>query len=288
MQKREVDIVVISDIHLGTYGCHAQELCHYLQSIQPKTFIINGDFIDGWNFSKKYFPDAHFAVIQLVIQYITSGVDVIYITGNHDEFLRKYSGLSLSNFKILDKVVLHVDQKKHWIFHGDIFDRSTRGFSKYLAIWGGKGYDWLIRFNRVLNFVLEKTGHEKYSLSKKVKDSVRKAVRFIADFEQMAADQAIHQGYDVVICGHIHNPQMKTFVNAQGSVQYLNSGDWVENLSALEYHEGCWKLYQYPKHDKPLAEKLKFLNQWPQEYVTGSQHQVVNDFLKFYFKHHSI
>ena len=288
MQKREIEVVIISDVHLGTYGCHAKELLHYLQGIQVHTLFINGDFIDGWAFSKKYFPESHFAVIQQIIKFITGGTQVIYITGNHDEFLRKYTDVTLNNFRIVDKIVLQINNKKHWIFHGDIFDRSTRGFNKWLAVLGGKGYDWLIRINSLVNFILVKMGKEKYSLSKKVKDRVKQAVKYISDFEQMAAEQAIFQGYDAVICGHIHNPQQKTFVNDRGTVQYLNSGDWVENLTALEFYNNEWHLYHHPENEKQIPGKSR-----NETTVFTSEVEILNNeystnFLKFYLKHNSL
>lgn len=288
MQKREVEVVVISDVHLGTYGCHARELLHYLQNIEIHTLIINGDFIDGWAFSKKYFPESHFAVIQHIIKMLTAGTQVIYITGNHDDFLRKYTDVSLHNFKIVDKIVLQINHKKYWIFHGDIFDRSTRGFNKWLAVLGGKGYDWLIRINSVINYLLEKMGKEKYSLSKKVKDSVKKAVKYISDFEQMAAEQAIFQGYDAVICGHIHKPQSKTFVNDKGSVLYLNSGDWVENLSALEYYNEQWHLYRHPKNEKLTTEIIRNETSVFIKEVEVIHHENSLGFLKFYLKNNAL
>ncbi len=289
MQKREIEVAIISDVHLGTYGCHAKELLQYLQSISPCTLIINGDFIDGWSFSKKYFPDMHLAVIQQIIKFITGGTQVIYITGNHDDFLRKYTDISMGNLRIVDKIILHLNHRKHWIFHGDIFDRSTIGFNKYLAIVGGKGYDWLIRINRLINFFLVKMGKEKYSLSKKVKDSVKKAVKCISDFEQMAADQAITQGYDVVICGHIHTPRKTTYVNDKGSVEYLNSGDWIENLTALEYYSNEWHIH----HHLPRGEKFTTYKNAPETRsallgLEKMNHDHSLSFLKFYLEHNSI
>src|SRR5574343_1326685 len=122
MQKRSLDVVVISDVHLGTYGCHAAELLHYLRSIQPRLLILNGDIIDIWNFSKRYFPAAHLEVISEICRLASSGTRVVYITGNHDELLRKYSDLSLGNFQITDKLVMEINGQMCWIFHGDVFD----------------------------------------------------------------------------------------------------------------------------------------------------------------------
>lgn len=257
MQKRNVEIVILSDIHLGTYGCHATELVAYLKSVQPKLLILNGDIIDGWAFSKKYFPDSHMAVLSEFFKMMKNGTRVIYITGNHDEFLRKYSDLEMGNLFLTDKFLLDIDGKKNWIFHGDIFDHTTKGGAKIVAKIGGIGYDWLILVNRAINWVLNIFGKGKVSLSKKIKNSVKKAVKFIADFEEKAIELAIDNQYDYVICGHIHQPSDRIVENEKGKVHYLNSGDWIENLSWLEYNHGKWSLnfYDETKFQKPKIEK---------------------------------
>ncbi len=197
MLKQQLDIAVISDVHLGTYGCHADELYLYLKSIQPKWLIINGDFIDGWQFSKRYFPDSHTKVLQQILKMMTEGVKVVYITGNHDEMLRPFSGFSLGNFSLEDKLLLTIKNQQIWFFHGDVFDLSMQ-HGKWLAKLGGFGYDLLIGFNRFVNSLLEKFGYEKYSFSKKVKGSVKAALKHINNFEQTVADIAIENGYDYV------------------------------------------------------------------------------------------
>jgi UDP-2,3-diacylglucosamine pyrophosphatase LpxH len=249
MQKRKLKVVSLSDVHLGTYGCHAEELSQYLKSIDPEILIINGDFIDIWQLSRFYFPDSHWRVLQRIIKMMMRGTRVYYLTGNHDEMLRKFSGFSLDNFHLEDKLVLTIDGKKHWFFHGDIFDVTMR-HSKWLAKIGGAGYDILILINRFVNLLLGKLGREKISLSKKVKDSVKAAVKHINDFERTAAEIAIQNDYSHVICGHIHEPIIKEYRSENGSVTYMNSGDWIENLSVLEYNEG-WELVYY----KDIAEE---------------------------------
>lgn len=244
MKKRIVDIVVLSDVHLGTYGCHAKELVAYLSTIKPKTLILNGDIIDIWQFRKSYFPKSHMKVVKRILDFAAKGTTVYYITGNHDEMLRKFSDTTMGNFSIVDKVVLEIDGKKAWFFHGDVFDNSVN-HAKWIAKLGGIGYDYLILLNRFVNWCLVKMGREPYSLSKKIKSSVKKAVKFISDFEAIASDLAIENNYDYVVCGHIHEPKMVIKENKKGSVNYLNSGDWIENLTSLEYHNKEWKLYRY-------------------------------------------
>ena len=256
-QKREVEVVILSDIHLGTYGCHAKELVAFLKSVSPKLLILNGDVIDGWAFSKRYFPNSHMSVLSEFFKMMKKGTQVIYITGNHDEFLRKYTDLSMGNLFLTDKYLLEIEGKKHWIFHGDVFDHTTSGGAKFIAKLGGMGYDWLILVNRAINWVLEKFGKGKVSLSKKVKNSVKKAVKFIGDFEKKATEIAINNHYDYVICGHIHQPADKIWTTEKGSVHYLNSGDWIENLSWLEFDKGNWNLKFFNEKDfeKPIIEK---------------------------------
>jgi UDP-2,3-diacylglucosamine pyrophosphatase LpxH len=244
MEKRPIDVVVISDVHLGTYGCRAKELVTYLKSITPNILILNGDIIDGWQFSRHYFPPAHMAVIKEILNLMTSGTRVFYITGNHDELLRRYSDFQLSNFTLTDKLVLEIDNKMTWIFHGDVFDNTTKGGAKFLARMGSNGYAMLIQFNKFINFLLKLAGREKLSISKKVMASVNKAYN-VGDFEQIAAELAIEKKYDYVICGHIHQPQKRVIENEKGKVTYLNSGDWVEHLTSLEYVRNEWKIFEY-------------------------------------------
>jgi len=248
LKKRKIDISVINDVHLGTYGCHADELLTYLNSIEPKKLILNGDIIDIWQFRKRFFPSSHLKVLKKIIGMASKGTDVYYITGNHDEMLRKFSGHSMGRFKLVDKLVLELGNEKAWIFHGDVFDISIQN-AKWLAKLGGWGYDVLILINRFVNWILLKMGREKYSLSKRIKNSVKGAVKYIQSFEKVAAELAIDNEYDYVICGHIHQPKKEVYQNNKGKTTYLNSGDWVENLTALEYSLKCWRIYNY-NHDK--------------------------------------
>lgn len=253
-RKREVELVVLSDIHLGTYGCHSEELLRYLKSIKPKKLVLNGDIIDMWQFSKRYWPKSHMQVIKHITGLLAKGTKVIYLTGNHDEMLRKFAGFKLSNFQIANKKVIQLGGKSAWIFHGDVFD-VTMKYSKWIAKLGAIGYDFLIHLNTFANFLLKMLGRGKISLSKRVKDSVKSAVKFINDFEKTAAEIAISNGYHYVVCGHIHHPEIKKITSEKGEVIYLNSGDWVENLTSLEYHQGSWRIYRYT--DDVVAQSIK-------------------------------
>src|SRR4051812_43432767 len=244
-KKRDVELVVLSDIHLGTYGCHAEELLKYLKTINPKKIILNGDIIDMWQFSKRYWPKAHMQVIKHITGLLAKNTKIIYLPGNHDEMLRKFTGFRLGSFYIDNKVVLKLNGKRAWVFHGDVFD-VTMQHSKWLAKLGAVGYDTLILLNGATNWFLTLIGKPKMSFSQKVKAKFKDAVKFINQFEQTAADLAIAKQYHYVICGHIHQAEIReiTATDNPGKVLYLNSGDWVESLSALEYYKGQWQVFK--------------------------------------------
>lgn len=238
-------VVVISDVHLGTYGCHAKELLRYLKSIRPQVLVLNGDIVDIWQFSKNYWPPAHMRVVRYLIGLAAKGTTIHYLTGNHDELLRKFAGLRLGQFHLDNKLVLDLPHGRTWLFHGDVFDVTMR-HSRWLARLGGHGYDLLILINSFVNYLLEKMGRPRVALSRLVKERVKSAVAAVSNFEATAAAIAADEGYRYVACGHIHQPEIKTLPTAKGEVTYLNSGDWVENLSALEYSaDAGWQLYFY-------------------------------------------
>lgn len=262
MDKRKIKIAVISDVHLGTFGCNAKALNKYLKSIEPEILVLNGDIIDIWQFRKRYWPQSHMKVVQRIFKMLSKDTQVYYLTGNHDEMLRRFSDFKMGNLEILNKLVLNIDGKRAWIFHGDVFD-ITMKHSKWLAKLGAVGYDTLIMLNSFVNWCLKLAGKGRVSFSKKVKNSVKQAIRFINDFETTATDIAIENGYDYVICGHIHQPQLRTVANEKGSTLYLNSGDWIENLTALEYNEGKWTLYQHPDEDDDEQQEDEFTRNIP-------------------------
>ncbi|MDJ0645898.1 MAG: UDP-2,3-diacylglucosamine diphosphatase [Flavobacteriaceae bacterium] len=274
-KKRKVDLVVISDVHLGTYGCHAKELLNYLKSIQPKKVVLNGDIIDIWQFKKHYWPKAHMKVVRHLIGWITNGVEVHYITGNHDEMLRRFVNFKINSFTIQNKVVLELNGKKAWFFHGDVFD-VTMQHSKWLTKLGAVGYDALILLNSGVNTIGKFLGKGKISLSKKIKDSVKSAVKYINNFEQTAADIAVENRFDYVVCGHIHQPTIKTYNSRNGKVTYLNSGDWIENLTALEYHKSKWSIYRYDETHFMAVKGVKVIED---DITEKSNKEIFNELL---------
>lgn len=270
--KRHVDILVLSDLHLGSYGCRAAELLDYLRTISPDMVVLNGDIIDIWAFNKRYFPKDHMRVVQKLLKW-SAKMPVHYITGNHDEALRRYGPAQLGHLHLVDRLVLDIDGRSHWFFHGDIFDATMKN-AKWLAKLGGFGYDMLIRLNHMVNLALVFFGKPRMSFSKKVKDSVKSAVNFISDFEQTMAGIALDEGHQVVVCGHIHQPAMREIHTAQGSIMYLNSGDWIENLSALEYTAGQWRLYRHDQQRKDVRS-LSMRTEPSRKAATGSALETV-------------
>lgn len=255
MSKRPVEVIVISDLHLGTFGCQAEALLTYLQSVQPQKLILNGDIIDIWQFSKNRFQPSHMAVVKQIIQMATSGTEVIYITGNHDEAFRRYAPITFGPISLVNKYILELDQKKYICFHGDAFDRTTKGSARILAKIGGWGYDLLIMFNYAINHISALLNGKKYSLSKKIKHSVKEAVKWISNFEYAAAAMASEQQFDGVICGHIHVPFIKSMPILERQILYMNSGDWIEHCSALEFQQGSWNIYI--QENLPDPENIK-------------------------------
>jgi len=260
---RQIDILVLSDLHLGTYGAHAEDLNNYLKSINPKTLILNGDIIDMWSFKKRYFPKAHWDVLKTLLEKLLSGTVIYYLTGNHDDRLRKISDISIGQFHLADKLVLDIDGQSHWFFHGDVFDASIN-HSKLIAKLGAKAYDLLILTNRIINRIRIKLGLSPLSFSKKVKKNVKQAISLISDFEETAIGIGIENKYDYVICGHIHQPTMRKVHKSQGSITYMNSGDWVESLTSLEYTNKQWKIYNHLAEQ--LTDQTTLINKSSSEY----------------------
>lgn len=242
-KKRPVDLVVVSDLHLGTYGCHSKELLKYLQSIKPKILILNGDIVDIWQFKKRYWPKSHMKVVKQILNFSTKGTRVVYITGNHDETLRRFDGFKIGNLEIVNKIELNLDGKRAWFFHGDVFDIIMK-HSKWLAKFGAIGYDGLILVNLLFNRLAKMLGKEKISLSKRVKDNVKSAVKYINNFEVTAAHLAIKKGFDYIICGHIQTDNFEwsegfdprfglIYVDYENQKRYIKeSGFWFRAFLA--------------------------------------------------------
>jgi UDP-2,3-diacylglucosamine pyrophosphatase LpxH len=252
--QRIPELVILSDLHLGAYGCRSNELIKYLKSIRPQTLILNGDIIDIWQFNKRLWSRSHSAAIKEIISMLSSGTMVYYVTGNHDEMMRRYTGFKIGSFAIVDKLVWTLSNgKKAWIFHGDVFDVMME-HSKWLTRLGAVGYDILILINSLVNRISKWFGKGPVSLSAKVKNRVKSAIKYINKFEDLVAEIGIKNGFDYVICGHIHKPEKSKITLESGEIIYLNSGDWVENMTALEFDGNDWNIYRY--QDDPLIDDL--------------------------------
>ena len=228
----KVDALFISDVHLGSKGCNADKLLEVLKEHKPKQLFLVGDIIDGWLLKKRNYWTQDFTnVIRKILSYSKSGIEVVYITGNHDEFLRSYSNTELGNIKIVDEW----QWNGYLITHGDLYDGVVQ--LKWLGVLGSWGYELAIYIDRTL----KKFGYKK-SISKTLKDKVKKAVKFITDFEKQLAYQSHTKKLKGVICGHIHKPEDKYITIKDTQIHYLNCGDWIENNSYIIYNKGKFTL----------------------------------------------
>jgi UDP-2,3-diacylglucosamine pyrophosphatase LpxH len=250
--RRPVKAVVISDVHLGTYASKAVQLGTYLNSIQPEILVLNGDIVDAWQFSRNYFPVAHVKLLRQFLKMMETGTQIYYVAGNHDEMMRRFAGLSMGGFKVVNKVVLELDGHKTWIFHGDVFDGYMHRV-KWLAKLGAKGYGIISMLNKTFDLGIRVFGKKRVSISKKVKTRMRNSKKEVTRFEKTVADLAISKGYRYAICGHVHKPDVKLISTEKGSVTYLNSGDWVENMTSLEYNGSKWHL----KYWNPVVDQIR-------------------------------
>ncbi|WP_338770088.1 UDP-2,3-diacylglucosamine diphosphatase [Bernardetia sp. ABR2-2B] len=242
--KRKVEIVILSDIHLGTYGARVKDLLNYLESIEPQTLILNGDIIDVLQFSKSYFPNSHLQVIQKVLAWVQKGIKTYYIVGNHDDIFRKFIGFQAAGITITDDLELEIGNQKIFIFHGDAFDGKLARI-RLLNKMGANGYGSVILMNKAINFLIRKLVRKEVFISKYLKNKSKRFLKNNTKFEEEIISLAIKNGYDSIICGHLHYPIIKRIEKEGKQINYLNSGDWVESLTSIEYHNKEWKLYQH-------------------------------------------
>jgi UDP-2,3-diacylglucosamine pyrophosphatase LpxH len=247
--KRNLDILVISDLHLGTYGSEADEVLAYLDTINADKIVINGDFVDIMLFNKRFWPSSHMKVIKYFLDLISQGKEIYYVTGNHDELMRKFLNFKIQNFKIVNQIVLDTAKGKVWIFHGDVFDFSIQ--TQWLTKLAGFLYDYMIIFNSWINKkIMRPLGRKRLNFSKTIKSNVKTAVQYFANFEMKAAEVAQKNGYKYVVCGHIHTPKIESFNINGEEVIYMNSGDWLESLSSLEYADNKWSIYMHKRTEQ--------------------------------------
>jgi UDP-2,3-diacylglucosamine pyrophosphatase LpxH len=235
--------IFISDVHLGTRSCKAELLNNFLKHNKCDNLYLIGDIIDGWKIqqNKWRWQQSHTNVIRRILGHAKRGTKVVYLTGNHDEFFRPLIpyGLHFGNVELLNHAChVGVDGKKYLVVHGDMFDGITR-LAPWLTILGDKAYDFVLNLNTHFNSIRRRLGFNYWSLSRYLKQRVKKAVDFIFKFEKNITNYCRKKGYQGVICGHIHSPQIKQI----DDIIYMNDGDWVESCSALVEHEtGEWEI----------------------------------------------
>lgn len=242
---KQYKTIFLSDIHLGTKFSKAPLLLDFLRDHESENLYLVGDIIDGWSIKRKlHWPQSHSDVIQKILRKSRKGTNVYFILGNHDEFLRSFAPLVLGERMhiIKDAEYEAINGNRYLVTHGDFFDSVTMT-KKWLALLGDRGYDFLLHVNYALNYIRRKFGIKKYwSLSKYVKENVKKSVSFITDFENVLADHAKRNSYDGIICGHIHKAEIRKIEN----IDYLNCGDWVESCTALvEHYDGTWEILDF-------------------------------------------
>lgn len=247
--------LIISDVHLGTGDCKAQELNFLLRHSHFDKLILNGDIIDGWSLKRRlHWEKSHTWFIRRVLKIAEKkDTEVIYLRGNHDDFLSGYLPLIFDRLQIVEEHVHRTAAGDYLVVHGDCFDAVTT-HSKFVAIAGDIGYQQLLRINRLYNRWRAFWGKEYYSLSKVIKAKVKKAVSHISNFENHLQELALKRGCRGIICGHIHTPEDKQV----GSVHYLNSGDWVESLTAIvEHTDGRMEVISYETFCERLGSDCK-------------------------------
>ena len=240
----------ISDFHLGTRGCQSELLLEFIKHTQSEKLYLVGDIIDGWALKNTwYWPQSHNDVVQKILRKARHGTEVFYISGNHDEVMRGFVPVNFGGVSILNHVIHEtVDKKKYLVVHGDQFDGIIQ-CAKWLAMLGSITYDFLIYFNRYINFFRKKLGYEYWSLSNYLKFTVKNAVKFVSEYEKLVCNYAKQFKVEGIICGHIHHANMQSM----NGIHYINDGDWVESCTALvEHFDGKLELINWTEKRKEL------------------------------------
>ena len=244
MKSHDYHSIFLSDIHLGTKDSKTDEVIAFLKATTCAKLILNGDIVDGWALRSggRWLP-THTKFIRTVLKKMEKqGTEVIYLRGNHDDILERFLPVSFGGLRIVDEYVHETPQGNYLVVHGDGFDSVTTSH-RWVAIAGAKGYELLLTVNRLYNRWRAFRGKEYFSLSKSIKSKVKSAVSFVGRYEDQLKELAAVRGCCGIICGHIHTPADKTLDNG---VHYLNSGDWVESLTAIvEKHPGDFELVHY-------------------------------------------
>ena len=257
----------ISDLHLGTPGCQARALLDFLKHTECETLFLVGDIIDGWQLKRHwYWPQAHNDVIQKLLRKARKGTRVIFIPGNHDEFARKYLNHNFGGIDVADEWIHEMaDGRKLWVMHGDLFDGVIQ-CAKWLAHVGDSLYEFTLKLNRHLNSLRARMGLPYWSLSKYLKQKVKRAVSYVGDFEVAVAREARKRGVQGVVCGHIHHAEMRDI----DGILYCNDGDWVESLTALAEHaDGRLEIIEWAQHMPSGAQTIAGMQLAPEPAIAA-------------------
>jgi UDP-2,3-diacylglucosamine pyrophosphatase LpxH len=264
IKQRFYSTIVISDVHLGTEHSKAEELTSFLKTVNCQTLILNGDIIDGWHLQKggkgKWKP-AHTNLFKIIMKMMENhNTKVVYVRGNHDDFIDQIAPFTFSNISIVKDYVHCRNGKTYFVTHGDVFDNITSKMV-WLSKLGDIGYSFLLWLNRIYNNYRQKRGLSYFSLSQSIKQQVKSAVSYISNFEEELVTLAKMKHANGVICGHIHQPA-NHHING---IHYLNSGDWVESMTALlEHEDGTWEVYYHSNDNQQYIEFDAFrINQTP-------------------------
>ncbi len=253
MRKLKFRTLILSDVHLGTSDCKIAEVNHLLKGVHCDKLILNGDIIDGWSLRKGgKWTKEHSRFVRLVLKKLEKkNTEVVYLRGNHDDILARFLPLHFENLKLVEEHIHATPRGRYLVVHGDIFDLVSMNL-QLLARLGDVGYRWLLSVNRFYNRWRSWRGKGYFSLSQVVKAKVKTAVSFISKFEEQIVALARAKGCKGVICGHIHSAADKYFEE----IHYLNSGDWVESLTAIvEDEAGCFELIDYPEFCRRLQQR---------------------------------
>ena len=240
----------ISDVHLGARGCQAERLLDFLRWHEADTIYLVGDIVDGWQLkSGWYWPQPHNDVVQKLLRKARKGSRLIYLPGNHDEFLRDYYGTHFGGIEVVETATHEAaDGRRYLVVHGDVFDMVVK-HARWLALLGDTAYDFAIFVNRYFNLIRRKLGFSYWSLSQWAKHKVKNAVNYIGAFEETLAAEARRREVDGVICGHIHH----AVIHDNFGIRYMNCGDWVESCTALAEHpDGTFEIIRWADRSQTL------------------------------------
>ena len=241
---RRYRALFISDVHLGTKGCQSGMLLDFLREVDADTIYLVGDIVDGWRLKTAwYWPQEHNDIVQKLLRKVRKGVRLVYIPGNHDEFLRDYLGTHFGGIEVADTAIHQAaDGRRYLVVHGDTFDVVVR-HARWLALLGDWAYETALQVNAYVNLVRRRLGLTYWSLSQWAKLKVKNAVNYIGDFEQALVTEAHRHGVDGIICGHIHHAA----IHDRAGVRYINCGDWVESCTAVvETYTGEFEILYWP------------------------------------------